>query len=57
MKEYKVVRSEFPTLKMSIDKKLDEMEASLNQMAAQGWDLNSTLMQGTTIALIFEKPK
>ncbi len=57
MKEYKVVRSEFPTLKMSIDKKLDEMEASLNQMAAQGWDLKSTLMQGTTIALIFEKPK
>ncbi len=57
MKEYKVVRSEFPTLKMPIDKKLDEMEASLNQMAAQGWDLKSTLMQGTTIALIFEKPK
>ncbi len=57
MKEYKVVREEFPTLKMSIDKRLNEWETTLNQMAAQGWELKSALLQGIVVALIFEKSK
>ena len=57
MKEYKVIRSEFPATKIGVDKTLNDWEDTLNKMASQGWELKNSLVQGIVVAFIFEKQK
>ena len=57
MKEYKIIREEIANNPFGIDKKFASLETKINEMAAQGWELKSTIDRGANIALIFKRQK
>ncbi len=55
MVQYKIINVGFPTTKWNINKKMAEMEQTLNQMASDGWTLNFAINQGIVTLMIFER--
>jgi len=55
MVQYKIINVGFPTTKFNVNKKMAEWEQTLNQMASDGWILNSAINQGIVTFMIFER--